>query len=215
MRTRNALERLAAAGRPLLAEAESLVEPDERERILERILASERRVAAVPSRRRTVLVLVLGAIVAAAIAVVSIGVFTRSSRTGGHHPFALTGPTIELAGYHFRTPAGFKAASSCQAPPTGTGPTTVLNGFAAAASADGCVEAAVLIHAGARPAGAEPVDVGQYQAYYASPDSSGESTLYVELPNAGGDGGPAYVVLFARGLTEDQLVAVAASGLPG
>ena len=40
MRTRNALERLEAAGRPLLAEVESLVDVAEEGRILERILAA-------------------------------------------------------------------------------------------------------------------------------------------------------------------------------
>jgi len=220
MRTHDELERLAAAGQPLLLGADSLVDAAEEDRILQRILGSERQAAVVHRRRRAVLVLAAAAVVAAAIAVVATGALSGASKpganTGGPHHIALTGPRIEVAGYHFRTPAGFtRSSSSCAAASAAGQPTTVLNGFAAAASADGgCVEAAFLIRAGAHPNGAVPIDVGQYQGYYVSPDSSGESALYIELPNATGDGQSAYLGLFAQGLREDQLIAVAVSGLP-
>jgi hypothetical protein len=220
MRTRNGLERLAAAGWPLRSLADSLVDAQEEDRILARIVASDRQTAVVHRSRRNALALAGAAIVAATVAVVATGILNRGSapaaKTGGHQHVALTGPTIQLAGYHFRTPAGFKASdTSCETPSSGSGPTPVLNGFAAAASAEGgCVEAALLIRAAAAPTGADPVDVGRYQGFYVSPDSSGESTLYVKLPNATGDGQPAYLVLYANGLGEAQLVAVAESGLP-
>jgi hypothetical protein len=170
-------------------------------------------------RLHPALLLAAAAIGAAAIAVVSSGVLGRSTppanRTRGHHLPALTGSSIELAGYKFKTPAGFRASSTSCETSSGSRQTPVLNGFAAAASADGgCVEAALLIRAEEAPAGAEPIGVGRYQGYYVSPDSSAESTLYVELPNATGDGHPAYLVLYAKGLTEAQLVAVAQSGVP-
>ena len=225
MRTRNDLERLEAAGRPLLAEAESLVDTGEEDRILARILASDRPPARPRATRRLrpALLLAAAAVVAAAIAVVSSDVFTRSNpaaatQTGGPHRVALSGAAFQVAGYRFRSPAGFKASSSsCPGASSGSGPQTVLNGFAAAASADGgCVEAAYLIPGSPSapdptPADAQAVDVGSYQGYFVSQGSAGD-TLYVELP-----AGPAphpYLVLFAEGLTEDQLIAVAQSGLP-
>jgi len=216
MRTRNALERLDAAGRPVLAEAESLVDAHDEERILVRILASDRPVAVVNRRRRVVLALAVGAIVAAPIAVVSTGAFTSSNRSGGTHRVALTGPKLQLAGFRFRTPAGYKTSNgSCVV--HRVGPVTVMNGFAAAASAEGgCIEAFFMIAvADARtPAqeGATPVPVGAYQGYYMSENSSGESTLYVQLPKLGDM--KQYLSLFAERLTEEQLVAIAQSGLP-
>ena len=224
MRTCNDLERLEAAGRPLLAAAESLVDVAEEDRILERILASGRAPARPRATRglRPALLLTGAAVVAAAIAVLSSNVFTRSNaaapQTTGHHRVALSGAAFQVAGYRFRSPAGFKASSSsCPGASSGSGPQTVLNGFAAAASADGgCVEAAYLIPGSpsapdATPADAQAVAVGSYQGYFVSQGSAGD-TLYVELP-----AGPAphpYLVLFSEGLTEDQLIAVAQSGLP-
>jgi len=218
MRTRNALERLAAAGGPLLAAADSLVDASETERILAGILASDRRATVSHRRRRAVLVLTLGAVVAAAIAVVSTGAFTGSNRAGGHHRVALTGPRLKLADYHFKTPAGFKASSgSCVAPSSSSGPVTVTNGLAAAASAEGgCLEAFVMIASpgASTPAqeGAAPVAVGAYQGYFVPEDSSGRSTLYVQLPDLGDM--KQFLSLLAESLTEQQLIAIAESGLP-
>jgi hypothetical protein len=216
MRTRNALERLAAAGRPVLAEAESLVDAHDEEAILARILASDRPAAVVNRRRRAALVIALGVIVATAIAAVSTGAFTSANRSGGNPRVALTGPELQLAGFRFRTPAGYKTSNgSCVV--HRSGPMSVLNGFAAAASADGgCIEAFFMVaNDDARtPAqeGATPVSVGAYQGYYVSENSSGESTLYVQLPKLGDM--KQYLSLFAERLTEQQLVAIAQSGLP-
>jgi len=204
MRTRNDLERLEAAGGPLLAEADSVVDAAEEERILERILASDRAAAATarPRPAKRVALVLVGAVVLAATAVLASleigGHRTAVPPPPAHQHVALTGPKIQLAGYRFRTPAGFK-------------------GFKAAASADGgCVEAFFLIRGNPdapnpTPTDAQPVAVGSYQGYFVSQGSAGD-TLYVELP-----AGPAphpYLVLYSQGLTEDQLIAVAQSGLP-
>lgn len=221
MRTSDVLERLSAAAPAVLAQAESLVDSSEEDRILARILASKRG----PDRRRTMfgqrpLLLLAGAAIVAAAVVASLelrhGTSPRATGPGRHH-VVLSSATIRLAGYRFRLPAGYKPSSaSCASASSGSGPTPVLNSFAAAAAADGgCVEAAFLIGDDpSPPAGADPIDVGPYSGYLLSQGGAEESTLYVELPNAGGPGNPAYLVLLAQGLTLDQLVAVALSGLP-
>jgi hypothetical protein len=228
MRASNELDRLSAAEPALLVDTEPVVDAREEERILEGILASSHprvtRQGGMTRRRRTAYLLVGAAFAAAAVAVASIGHGhgnPSTSRPSIHHPAPLSGARIALAGYRFRTPAGFKkSASSCAPAPAAGKPTTVLNGFAAAASADdGCVEAAYLIVPSdltgtVIPVAAKPVDVGTYQGDYVSTDSSGQSALYVELPKAGGSQNLAYLVLLARGLTEDELIAVAVSGLP-
>lgn len=227
MRTGNELEDLSAAEPPLLAQTESIVDTGEEERILERILASDRPRPAGRSRmtrrRRVAFLLVGAALAVAVVAMASIGNGSRPAAVSqGPHRFVLSGATIRLAGYRFRTPAGFSpSTTACASSPSSGEPTTVLNGFAAAASADGgCVEAAYLIapstspQGGLIPADAQPVGVGTYQGYYVAQDSSGKSALYVGLPKAGGTQNIVYLVLLARGLTENQLVAVAVSGLP-
>jgi hypothetical protein len=228
MRTRDELERLTAAGRPLLAEAESLVGAGEEERILERVLAFDRAAAAVHRRRRAGLVLVLGllAVLAAAgtVAALEVGRGNQpSSRpTGHHHQLALRGSRILLAGYKFRTPAGFKPSTrSCISAPVANSPRPSIDGFAAAASADGgCVELVYLVAAdwlqahGLMPDATDAVAVGRYKGYFVPPQASGkESTLYVNLPGADGKR-VVFLVLLSRGLTEAQLIAVAESGLP-
>lgn len=221
MRSRNSLTRLAAAA-PIVEVRADDVEED---RILARILASER---SGPARRRRVtrratliLVGVAVLVAAAALAMLEIGRGTTQAKgTVPRHHVVLTGPRIELAGFHFRLPAGFKASSdSCVAASSSSGPVTVMNGFAAAASAEGgCVEAFFMVSSpdGRSPAGngAQPVDVGTYQGYFVPADASGESTLYVQLPTLY-NGSKQYLALFSEGLTEAQLIAVAQSGLPG
>lgn len=205
MRTHNALTRLAAAA----PHGESPVDLGEEERILERILAVPRVTVPRRSRRRRLAVVLVGvAVLAAALATIELvqgGGSAASSRHG------LTGATISLAGYHFRTPAGFQDSSSSCGP-------SATDRFSAAASADGgCVEAFFLIstRGSAVPAGATPVDVGAYQGYLVAPDSSRRTTLYVELPIPGGaDIKWQAVLLESQGLTSDQLVAIAKSGLP-
>jgi hypothetical protein len=226
MRTRDELERLAAASRPLLDEADSCVGAAEEEQILERVLAFDRAAVAVHRRRRAGLVLVLVAVLVAAGIVASVEVgrgSSPSSRPAGHHPeLALSGSRIQLAGYKFRTPAGFKPSSrSCISAPVASRPRPSIDGFAAAASADGgCVELVYLVAAdwlqahGLMPDAADAVDVGRYKGYFVPPQGSGkESTLYVNLPGADGRR-VVFLVLLSRRLTEAQLIAVAESGLP-
>jgi hypothetical protein len=220
MRTRNALERLAA-----VAPAEPLVDSGEEKRMLQRILASDRHVA--PRRRMSIAVVLVATVaVGAAVAVYSLHANATSPR-GAIHRATLSGAQIEMAGYHFRTPAGFKSSdTSCEgATPTPAGsPETPLHAMQAAASVDGgCVEVLMLTSGNPTapiPAAVvgEPVDVGSDQGYYDAQgsDVQGDSVaaLYVELPPGTGDA-PDFLVLYAQGLTEDQLIAVAESGLPG
>ena len=91
----------------------------------------------------------------------------------------------------------------------------VDGGIATLASTGGA--AAILAHI---PSNAEPVAVGSYQGYFLShappdgPVDPEKTALYVYIPGAAGLRHLEYVVLFAKGLTEEQLVAVAQSGLP-
>ncbi|HZS30324.1 MAG TPA: hypothetical protein VFA37_03620 [Gaiellaceae bacterium] len=236
MRTRSSLERLAAAGRPLVGQAHTLVDGAEENRVLERIVSVDRSPAARRRPRRLVLALAAVAVLAAAGTVAGIELdhgATPATRQHGPGPVALllTGARLEMAGYHFRTPAGFKASkTSCDTASSGSGPAAItksgpvtpVNGMQAAASADGgCVEAFFEIpgSSGAPapiPSDAVAVDVGAYQGYFDAQGSSGD-VLYVQLPKTadGSSASPVYLVLYAQGLTEDQLVAVAQSGLPG
>jgi hypothetical protein len=213
-------DRLSAA-RPALPG--SLADGGDEDRILDRILASDLP-AGRATRRRTTLVLVVAVLVAAAaVASLEIGHGNRPVAShGGRHPVALNGARIQLAGYHFRTPAGFKASkSSCISAPVADKPRPTIDGFAAAASADGgCVQAVGFVAAdwlqahGQMPDAADLVDVGDHHGYFVSSQASGgKMTLYVNLPNADGQR-VVYLVLVSRGLSADQLIAVAESGLP-
>ncbi len=214
MRTRNPIERLAA-----VALAEPSIDSGEEERILQRILASDRHV----SRRGRPIAVVLVAAVAVGVAVAAYATHghATSPRTTIHH-LTLNGATIETAGYRFRTPAGFKPANaSCEgatSTPPGN-PETPVQAMRSAASGDGgCIEVFYLIAGSATaptptPAG-QPVDVGPFQGYYDAQGDSG-AMLYIELPKASAGGAaPTFLGLYAQGLTEDQLIAVAESGLP-
>lgn len=222
MRTRNELDRLAASWRPLLSAAESLVDAGEQNRILARIVASPRSVAHPRrlSRPRIALAFgVTGIAVVAAVAVIGAGRWTSRTTSGNHSP-GLTGAKIALASYRFRTPAGFKTSTtSCLSAPVPDKPRPAIDGFAAAASADGgCLEAAYLIadQPLRGPADAQPVAVGQYHGYFVSQAqrAGGQSSLFVDLPKAGGDQHQVSLLLLAQDLTEEQLIAVAESGLP-
>jgi hypothetical protein len=220
MRSPDALERLAAARPTLLG---SLADAREEEQILAGILASRRPATRAPRRRRTRLVFAGAAFLAVAVAAASLGLRqagrSPTFRTHRGQTEALTGARIELAGYHFRTPAGFRQSGrSCISAPVASRPRPAIDAFASAASADGgCVEATLLVPQRpnpsafvATPAGI-PVAVGAYHGYIDSA-ASGKSTLYVELP--AGAAPPRYLVLLASGLTQNQLIGVALSGLP-
>lgn len=218
MRSLNAIERLSDAGRPLLAGAEALVDSGEEEQILERIIASER---AHVHRRGPIVIataLVATAVIGGAVAalVAHRHAAPVENVRGGHHHVALTGRRIRLAGYHFKTPAGFAASKESCMSTAGGG-----DAFAAAAAADGaCVEAAFIVGADwleshdPIPESATAVDVGDYSGYYLPANgSSDESRLYAALPHAYAQQ-VTYVLLVAHGVPEDELIAIAASGLP-
>ncbi|HLX33330.1 MAG TPA: hypothetical protein VKR79_11290 [Gaiellaceae bacterium] len=214
MRTRNSLERLAAAGRPLFSEADSLVDEAEEHRILTRILAADRVPGTVHRRRRAALVLVGVAVLVAAATVASLETGTGSApstRTTGHHKVALSGRTIQLAGYNFRLPAGY-SSGACEPPATQTpgSPNTVIHSMQSAASADGgCIGVAILARSWTPPSNAQNVSVGSYDGFFV-PGSPTEG-LFVEIPVSQGD---QYLVVSAEGLNEAQLIAIAESGLP-
>jgi hypothetical protein len=215
MRTRNALERLTAAGAPLLAQADALSDAAEEDRILEQILATNRAPAAGHRRRRAALVLVGVVVVAAAATVASIETGTGSApltrTTTGQHKLAVSGRTIRLAGYRFRLPAGY-ASGTCEPPATSTpgSPNTVIHSMQSAASADGgCIGVAILARSWTAPSDAQKVSVGSYDAFLV-PGSPREG-LFVQIPGSQGD---QYLVISAEGLSEAQLIAIAESGLP-
>jgi hypothetical protein len=185
-------------------------------------------------RRNVRLVLALAGIVivAAVVAVAALHTGRGSqpvSKGLGHHSRALTGATIQLAGYRFRTPAGFERSSTCDTSPSESGPAPVPRIATAASAEGGCVDGGIAILSGTGgaaailahiPSSAEPVTVGGYHGYFlshASPDGPVDPekmALYVYIPGAAGPRHLEYVVLFSKGLTEEQLVAVAQSGLP-
>ena len=200
MRSHDAIARLSAAA-PALN-----IDTAEEERILDQILASPSPAGPRQAERRHFVLVVVGAaVIVAAIAAGASRIVIGPS----HHAVRLGGPRIQLAGYHFKTPAGFKPSSvSC-------GTTTDFNGFAAAASADGgCLEAFVLMSSrgAAVPTGAEAVNVGAYHGYLVPAGGSQQTRLYVVLPALGGQWQS--LVLLSEGLTPEQLVAIAESGLP-
>jgi hypothetical protein len=128
-----------------------------------------------------------------------------------------TGQTMHLASYNFRLPAGYAtAASACTALPTdlaSTIPADPATGLptAAATSADGgCVEAALVAREVPIPAGAQAVEVGPYTGFV-STSAYPSVDLYVEIPAFRGYHD---LVLAAKELTANQLVAIAKSGLP-
>jgi hypothetical protein len=93
----------------------------------------------------------------------------------------------------------------------GANPETVLQAMRSAASADGgCLEVALAAGSDVVPDGAMEIAVGTYEGYL-STASNGDLTLFVAIPAAYGTN---YLVLAAEGLTQQQLVAIATSGLP-
>jgi hypothetical protein len=227
MTYRTELDRLDAARPAVLHRTEAVIDRDEEDRILARILDSDRATvdrtverhsrSSIPPPRRAV-----GAAVAASLLVAAAVVFLmdggRSPSTPHHHVSAsgpsvpVQGSTMKLVNYTFALPSGFTSTiDPCAA--SGPGPATpvpVMEGFGAAASAEGgCVEA-LLTSSATIPSGAQPVAVGSYQGYMVSSGPSDES-LYVTIPTAEGT---RYLVLLAHGLTPDQVVTIAESAFP-
>lgn len=215
MRARNELDRLAVAGRPLHAEADALVSAGEVDFILKRILSADRPASVGRKRPRAVFVLVGAVALAVAVATAAVMIGREGSRNNSH---GLTGATIHLAGYRFKTPAGFTTSNSGSCylvidgfgHPPGAQPPP--NAFSSAASADGgCVEA---FGTGSPsgfvvPPNADPVEVDGYQGYVVH----GE-LLLLFLWGTPLEPDGAYFALASKGVTEEQLIAIAQSGLP-
>ena len=169
----------------------------------------------------------LGAAAAAALAVALV---LPSGSSGPARSNEQHGAVLQLASYHFALPRGFvPRASTCATSPlppaaqggngavheVGANPVTVFQAMRAAASSaasvdGGCVELALAAGRDIVPAGTPQVVVGTYQGYLVTAPN-GDLTLFVAIPAAYGTH---YLVLASEGLTQQQLVAIAVSGLP-
>jgi hypothetical protein len=231
------LDRLTRVRPEILDRTESVVDVAEEDVILRHILQDCRidraiiRVGPASSRpARSIFRRSLGAAVACVVLAALITVATVSS-TGDHRPTvtspsqstpssatqtSLAGPTIQLAGYSFRLPAGFSASrSACTDLARALGPSTRMLGsdpFASAASSEGgCIEAVLAAGPPATSsASATPVAVGPYKGFVVLVSSTA-TDLYVEIPAASAHHD---LILFGKGLSPEQLVAIARSGLP-
>jgi hypothetical protein len=180
-----------------------------------------------PRRPRRYLIGIAG-VAASAIIVVGALAFVGGGRSApthavlGHGPVAThptTGSgrdaraTIRLASYSFNLPSGYRPVhNSCGVSWLSQRPRMSYVGATSFAHSTngGCV--AAFLAAGVvaqRPAASRPVRVGQYQGFVVS-GSGSAVVLYVEIPAAGTDHA---LVLIANGLTADQVIAIAASGL--
>jgi hypothetical protein len=188
------------------------------------------------TRRRIGAALTSVIVAVAAIAIMLSNLPTSGApRQAGLPGVGKSGAVLELASYRFDLPRGFAPKDSgcagLSAPPSQAGsgvaihngqvtsPVTVLQSKRAAASAEGgCVELGLDAGANVVPTGAASIDVGSYRGYVVM-GSDGTLTLYVTLAcstacQAVTDQSH-YLVLASEGLTQQQLIAIASSGLPG
>ena len=240
MRSRTALARLAAARPAVLSRTDRIVDADEEDRILRRIIAADPgtstptalpgRVAARHQARR-----LTGAVaVAVTVGLAGYGVFAlvRTALPGPHPRVATattpksTGPTLRLAGYRFKLPADFATVKTpCVPAAKGFGAVAPIGGNAAvssAVSAGGrCIEAYLI----AEPAGAAS---GSFQAAnnvvfpldlypsmwldsgYAPAREPSDVALSIDFHARRGSD---EVVFFARGLSASEVLAIARTGL--
>lgn len=187
------------------------------------------------ARRRSAAALTTVGVVAGALAITFSNLPTGATPRHTGSPSTGRSPAVlELASYRFELPRGFAlradACAGLSAPPSqgGTGvaihngqttsPVTVLQSMRAAASTDGgCLEAGLAAGDNVVPAGASSAAVGSYQGYVVVA-SNGDVTLYVTLACESGCQAVTdeshYLVLASEGLTQQQLIIVASSGLP-
>jgi hypothetical protein len=241
MRSRRALARLAAARPAVLSQTDGIVDSDEEDRILRRIIAADPgtstpralpgRVATRHRARR-----LTGAVAAAVtIGLAAYGVFAlvRIALPGPHRRVATattpksTGPTLRLAGYRFKLPADFATSRTPCAPAPKRFGALIPEGrnaaFSSAVSAGGrCIEA-YLIAEPARPA-SEDLRATDNLAFplvlYGSvwPDSGyvaardpSEVALSLNFRAKSGDN---EVIFVAHGLSASEVLAIARTGLP-
>ncbi len=179
--------------------------------------------------RRRYLIGVASVAASAIVVVGALALFAGGGRSAPMHSFAgghpdvtrpavgtqpVSGATIRLAGYSFKLPSGYEPVrSSCGVAWPNRGPKMGFAGATSyARSTDGGRVAAFLAAGDAAqpPHGAQPVQVGLYKGYVVTGTRSGV-VLFVEIPAAEGDHA---LVVVANGLTPDQVVAIAESGLP-
>ncbi len=132
-------------------------------------------------------------------------------------PAQPAGASIQLDGYTFKLPAGFRATSQhCATSARGTSATAASARFAAGAAAHGgCVEVLFLTRPLRVPGDATPVKVGPYQGYaQVSPSPSRHPILrlavYGELL---GTTGTSELIISAKNLSENQVINIAARAL--
>ena len=215
MSSRTHLEQLTAARPAVLDHLDDVIDAGEQERILRRILVTERPAGQIADGRRCGWFpkVVAAAAVAAACAVAIWSIVGSGASPAGPP----TAPTLRLAGYTFHLPRGFAATDAActptPAPPAGSPVTPVQSLEIAGSAAGGCIEGEVLSGTDVVPPSASAVQVGSYDGFQAT-TAAGNPILYVAIPPATAPGEDAYLVLTATGLTPAELVAVAASGLP-
>ena len=207
MTREHALERLAGS-RPTDLDAP---DPQAEDEILSRILAA-RQAAPVGERTRMRPAL---ALVAAGLTTCAIGGWRLAQGHDTSTPARTAGgPIMQLAGYSFRLPHGYRANTACSPPaaPAPGSPITVVQSLeVAAGAAGGCLQVELASGSSVVPASATPVAVGGYQGYETT--AGGNPTLYVVIPaSAGADS--SYLIATGVGLTAGQLVSIIASGLP-
>jgi hypothetical protein len=241
MRSRRALARLAAVRPAVLSQTDRIVDSEEEDRILRRIIASDPRTStptALPGRvatRHRARRLTGAVAVAVIIGLAAYGVFAlvRIALPGPHPRVATaatpksTGPTLWLASYRFKLPADFATVrTTCAPAPKRFGaliPEERIAAFSSAVSAGGrCIEA-YLIAEPAKPASEDlratdnlafpPVLYGSVwpDSGYVAARDPSEVALSLNFRAKSGDN---EVVFFAHGLSASDVLAIARTGLP-
>jgi hypothetical protein len=182
--------------------------------------------------RRRVAVAALGALIVAGGSWYAATTHARGSGAPLTHATTLTlsGVPIKLAAYTFKTPQDYRPALTyaCPSAPgesSGAEPVPVLGGITSAIpQGGGCLFFA--LSAGGLygpPASSQPIAVGSYAGFLfdgvdlvngtviAPGMTASSTTLFVMIPAASGSH---YLVLSSTTLSDDDLVQVAASGLP-
>jgi len=241
MRSRRALARLAAARPAVLSQTDSIVDSDEEDRILRRIIASDpgtSRPTALPARvatRHRASRLTGAVAVAVVIGLAAYGVFAlvRTALPGPRHRVATAatpksnGPTLRLAGYRFKLPADFTTVRTPCAPvPKGRGALTPEERdgtFSSAVSAGSrCIEAYLLAEPAGTSYGMIRTDenmgfqvalngVVWFDPGYLAARDPSDVALSISFRSKSHNRD---VVFFARGLSASEVLAIARTGLP-
>ncbi len=241
MRSRRALARLAAARPAVLSQTDSIVDSDEEDRILRRIIASDPRMSrptALPARvatRHRASRLTGAVAVAVVIGLAAYGVFAlvRTALPGPNPRVATaakpkaTGPTLRLAGYRFKLPAGFTTVRTPCAPvPKGLAALTPEERDTAFSSAVSTGNRCIAAYLVAEPAGTSNKAIGAVEnmgfqvtwngvvwpdpSYFAAQVPS-DVALSISFRAKSGN---REVVFFAHGLSASEVLAIARTGLP-